>query len=169
MSPTSLVVGPVAIPDAATVTQDSAATDINVVANDVDPAAGGLTLTLASAAASVPTATHTVTISGNKVRFTPAAGFAGAVVVSYTIKDANNVTANGVLDITVTPTALTLNPVAVPDAATVPMPWLIVTVVAFVLDQVSVDAAPDVMEAGAPLIVTVGSVGGAAVVVNDET
>ena len=49
----------------------------------------------------------------------------------------------------------------VPDAATVPMPRSIETLVAFVLDQVSVDAAPDVMEAGEALIVTVGSVGGA--------
>ena len=49
----------------------------------------------------------------------------------------------------------------VPDAATVPMLWSIETVVAFVLDQVSVDAAPDVMDVGEALIVTVGSVGGA--------
>jgi hypothetical protein len=57
----------------------------------------------------------------------------------------------------------------VPDAATVPMPWLIETVVAFVLDHVKIDAAPDVMEVGEALIVTVGSVGGAPVVVKDET
>ena len=48
----------------------------------------------------------------------------------------------------------------VPDAATVPMPWLIETVVAFVLDQVSVDAAPDVIEVGEALSVTAGSGGG---------
>ena len=47
----------------------------------------------------------------------------------------------------------------VPDAVTVPTLWLIETVVAFVLDHVSVDAAPDVMEAGEALIVTVGRVG----------
>ena len=57
----------------------------------------------------------------------------------------------------------------VPDAATVPMLWLMETLVAFVLDQVSVDAAPDVMEAGEALIVTVGSAGGVPVVVKDET
>ena len=45
----------------------------------------------------------------------------------------------------------------VPDAVTVPIPWSIETLVAFVLDQVSVDAAPDVIEAGEALIVTVGS------------
>ena len=52
----------------------------------------------------------------------------------------------------------------VPDAATVPMPWLMETLVAFVLDHVKVDAAPAVMEAGEALIVTVGSVGGAVTV-----
>ena len=46
----------------------------------------------------------------------------------------------------------------VPDVATVPMPWLIETVVAFVLDQVSVDVAPDAMDVGEALIVTVGGV-----------
>ena len=52
----------------------------------------------------------------------------------------------------------------VPDAATVPMPWLIDTVVAFELDHVSVDDAPDVMEVGEALIVTVGTAGGAVTV-----
>ena len=54
----------------------------------------------------------------------------------------------------------------VPDAATVPMPWLIETLVALVLDQVSVEAAPGVIEAGEALSVTVGS-GGGAVTVTD--
>ena len=49
----------------------------------------------------------------------------------------------------------------VPDAATVPMLWSIETVVAFVLDHVSVDDAPDVIDVGEALIVTVGSGGGA--------
>ena len=53
----------------------------------------------------------------------------------------------------------------VPDAATVPMLWSIETVVAFVLDHVSVDAAPDVIEVGEALIVTVGSGGGGVVTV----
>jgi hypothetical protein len=47
----------------------------------------------------------------------------------------------------------------VPDKPTAPMLWLIETLVAFVLDQVSVDAAPAVMEAGEALIVTVGRLG----------
>jgi hypothetical protein len=56
----------------------------------------------------------------------------------------------------------------VPDAATVPMPWLMVTVVAFALDQLKVEAAPEAIEAGEALIVTVGNAGGVPVVVNDE-
>jgi hypothetical protein len=36
----------------------------------------------------------------------------------------------------------------VPEAATVPMPWLMLTDVALVVDQVRVDAAPEVIDAG---------------------
>jgi hypothetical protein len=46
---------------------------------------------------------------------------------------------------------------------------LIETLVAFVLDHVKVDAAPDVMEVGEALIVTVGSAGAVPVVVKEET
>jgi hypothetical protein len=53
----------------------------------------------------------------------------------------------------------------VPDAATVPLPWLIETDVAFVLDHVKIDAAPGVMEVGDAFIVTVGSVGDGVVTV----
>ena len=52
----------------------------------------------------------------------------------------------------------------VPDAVTVPMPWSMATVVAFVLDQVSVDAPPEMMEAGEALNVAVGRVGAAVTV-----
>ena len=47
----------------------------------------------------------------------------------------------------------------VPEAATVPMPWLMETLVALLLDQVRVDAAPTVIDAGEALIVTVGRLG----------
>ena len=64
---------PAALPDAATVTQDSGATDIDVLANDVDFAGGGLTLTAATVNTSLPPGVHTVAMAGNQVRFTPAA------------------------------------------------------------------------------------------------
>ena len=115
VSPQSLALGPVAIPDAATVAQDSGATDVNVVANDVDPAAGGLTVTAVSVTSSLPVATHTVSLVANQVRFTPAAGFAGVVVVSYTVTDVNGATSDGLLNVTVSPAALVLGPVAAPD------------------------------------------------------
>jgi hypothetical protein len=119
VSPLDLSIGPVPLPDAAVVTQDSGATDIGVVANDVDLAGGGLTLTGVSVTASQPTAVHTVAIAGNQVRFTPAAGFAGAVVISYTVTDINGNSADGVLSVVVSPLALPVGPLAIPDAAVV--------------------------------------------------
>ena len=115
VSPVALTVGLVAIPDAAVVAQDSGPTDVDVLANDVDFAGGGLSLTNVSIFSSLPSAVHTVVISGNQARFTPAAGFAGVVVVSYTATDVNGETNNGLLIIEVSPTALVLGPVAVPD------------------------------------------------------
>jgi hypothetical protein len=119
VSPLALPVGPIAIPDVALLAQDAAPTDIDVVANDIDFAGGGLTLTGASVTSSLPAGLHTVAIAGNRVRFTPAAGFAGVVVVTYTARDIDNLTYNGVLSIQVTPAALALPPVALPDARTV--------------------------------------------------
>jgi hypothetical protein len=119
VSPLALPVGPVTLPDMVVVMQDSGATDIDVLANDVDPAGGGLTLTAAAATDSLPAATHTVAIVGNQVRFTPAAGFAGIVVVTYTATDVNGNTADGLLNIVVSPLALLSGPVAIPDQAVV--------------------------------------------------
>jgi len=119
VTPANPVVGLVAIPDVATVAQDSAATDIDVLANDVDFAGGGLTLTGANVTSSLPAAAHTVAVVGNKVRFTPAAGFAGVVVITYTASDVDGSIANGVLSIAVSPLAQSTGPVALPDAASV--------------------------------------------------
>jgi len=110
---------PLPVPDIATVTQDSAATVIPVLANDVDPAGGGLTVTAVSTLASLPAATHTVSHDGSAVSFTPTAGFAGVVTLRYTARGANNLTAEGLVTVTVTPALLTLPPVALPDVLTV--------------------------------------------------
>src|SRR5262245_50561185 len=48
----------------------------------------------------------------------------------------------------------------VPDAATVPMPWSMLTVVALAVDQVNVDAAPIVIDVGDAESVAVGIGGG---------
>jgi hypothetical protein len=119
ISPLDVAVGPVPVPDAVVVAQDSAANDIDVLANDVDPAGGGLTLTGVVVTASVPTATHTVSISGNQVRFTPAAGFAGSVLVTYTATDIDGNSAQGVLSVVVSPLDLVIGPVPLPDAVVV--------------------------------------------------
>jgi len=119
VSPLVVAPGPVPVPDAAVVPQDSAATDIDVLINDVDPAGGGLTLSNVMAFSSVPMATHTLAINADQVRFTPEAGFVGTVVVTYTATDVNGASADGVLSIVVSPLALALGPVPVPDAATV--------------------------------------------------
>ena len=44
-----------------------------------------------------------------------------------------------------------------PDVATVPMPWLMLTDVALVLDHESVDAAPEAIDVGDAVSVAVGS------------
>jgi hypothetical protein len=119
VSPLALAVGPVPIPDAVVVMQDSAATDIDVLANDVDLAGGGLTLSAPTVTASEPAAAHTLAVVGNQVRFTPAAGFAGIVVVTYTATDVEGDSANGVLNIVVSPLDLPVGLVAIPDAAIV--------------------------------------------------
>lgn len=108
-------VPPVPLPDLATLAQNSGATAIDVLANDVDPAAGGLTLTAASVLVSLPPAAHTVAVVGNQVQFTPAAGFAGVVTVSYTVTDANGSTGTGLLTLTVTPALPIALPAAVGD------------------------------------------------------
>ena len=106
---------PIAVPDVATVAQDSGATNVDVLANDVDVAGGGLVLSAPSVTASLPITTHSVSVNGNQLRFTPAAGFAGVVTVSYTATDTNGNSATGLLNLVVTPTALALPPVALPD------------------------------------------------------
>lgn len=105
---------PLAMPDIVTVSQDSTPTLIDVLANDISPSGATLSLTAASQLLSLPDAVHAVSVSSGQVSFTPAAGFAGAVTLSYTISDGTN-TANGTVLITVQPAALTPAPVALPD------------------------------------------------------
>ncbi len=108
-------VPPVPLPDLATVAQDSGATLIDVAGNDIDPAAGGLTLTAVDALVSLPLASHAFAIVGNQLQVIPAAGFAGVVTASYTVTDANGATAVGLLTLTVTPTLVIPLPLAIDD------------------------------------------------------
>lgn len=114
VQPEVLAVPPLALPDLATVTQDSGATLIAVLSNDISPTGAALTVTEVSQLLSLPDATHTVSLSGDQVSFTPAAGFAGVVTLQYTISDGIN-TGTGTVAVTVTPSALVPAPVALPD------------------------------------------------------
>ncbi|MDO9451876.1 MAG: Ig-like domain-containing protein [Stagnimonas sp.] len=164
VAPSALpAVPPVPLPDLATLAQDSTATAIDVLVNDVDPAGGGLTLTAASVLVSLPPAAHTVAVVGNRVQFTPAAGFAGVVTVSYTVTDANGATGTGLLTITVVPAVLVALPAAVGDVGS-----LVVTLLSGSTGSFDV-LANDIDPAGGgltlqnlrfqnPLLATVGSV-----------
>jgi large repetitive protein len=103
---------PIAVADAAFVTEDYPAT-IDVVANDSDPDGDALAIT------SVTQGAHgTVTISNaHHVSYAPGPDYNGADAFSYTISDGHGGTATAGVAITVT--SVDDPPVAVADAATV--------------------------------------------------
>ena len=103
-------------PDAA---DDAASTapgtpvDVPVLANDTDPNEGDV-LTVTSA--TQPAHGTTVLLSDGSVRYTPAAGWAGADTFSYAITDGRGLSDTA----TVTVTTANTPPVANPDAASTP-------------------------------------------------
>lgn len=101
---------PVAVADTATVIEEGTVT-IPVAANDTDPENSALTLM------SVTQGAHgTVTIlTGNQVRYQPAANYSGPDTFTYTIRDPGNLTSTGTVSVTVTP--INDPPVAVADSA----------------------------------------------------
>ena len=104
---------PVAVNDAATTAEDTAAT-ITVLTNDTD--LDGDTLSVTSV--TVPAhGTATVNPDGT-IAYTPSANFNGADSFSYTIGDTNGGTATGTVSVTVT--NANDAPVAVNDSATTP-------------------------------------------------
>ncbi|WBA17510.1 VCBS domain-containing protein [Salinivibrio kushneri] len=76
-------VGPMATDDTATGLEDSGAIVIDVLANDIDPDGGTLTITNAT----VPAEQGTVDIVNGKLEFTPASNFNGEATLSYTVSD----------------------------------------------------------------------------------
>jgi uncharacterized protein (TIGR03382 family) len=106
---------PTANNDAVTVVEDSAATVVNVLANDTTAPDTGETLTVT--AVTQPATGGTVTLAGGVVRFTPAANFSGTTTFTYTVSDGNGGTATAT--VTVTVTAVNDAPDAVNDAFTV--------------------------------------------------
>lgn len=101
---------PIARNDTATTPFGQAVT-IDALANDSDP--DGDTLTLLGVAAP---AHGTATRSGNRVVYTPAAGYSGSDRFTYTIDDGHGATATATITVTTAP-ALNRAPIAVDDAA----------------------------------------------------
>ena len=104
VQPSALTPAPVALPDVGLATSGVAPTPVNfdVLANDVDPAGGGLTLTGASITVELPPGAGSVAIVGNQVVYTPASLYVGSVTVSYSADDTLGRTTSGTLIITVT-------------------------------------------------------------------
>src|SRR5262249_24065587 len=88
---------PVATDDTATTNED-AATTISVLANDSDPDDVTLTVT------GVGTASHgTVSYTSTGVTYTPAANYHGSDSFTYTVSDGHGGTAQGSVEVTVSP------------------------------------------------------------------
>ena len=105
---------PVAIADTATVSEDSATTSIDVIANDTDVDLGNI---LSLTTVSTPgTGTVSISLDGVSVDYTPSADFNGTEVITYTVSDGTD-TATGTLTVTVTP--VNDAPEAIADTATV--------------------------------------------------
>ncbi|ADO74013.1 Ig-like domain-containing protein [Stigmatella aurantiaca] len=105
---------PTAVNDSFTVAEDSAATVMDVLANDRIAPDTGETLTVTSV---TQPANGTVTFTAANVSFTPAANFNGSTSFAYTISDGNGGTATATVTVTVTP--VNDPPVANDDAFTV--------------------------------------------------
>ena len=103
---------PVAADDAYTVAEDSAATLLDVLANDSD--ANGDVLTI-SAVTQPAAGAGSVVNNGTSVSYTPALNFNGNATFSYTITDGNGATTTANVSVNVTP--VNDNPIAVDDAA----------------------------------------------------
>jgi hypothetical protein len=115
---------PIANDDAPTTPYQTAKT-IDVLSNDIDPENQALTLTKlesvssSSGGTSINTNSGTVSISNNKVVYTPNAEFYGTDNFTYTVKDSQNVTDTATVTVTVEPPP-NLAPVPGSDTATTP-------------------------------------------------
>ncbi len=107
---------PTATADFAGVAPNTAATAINVLANDSSAPDTGETLTII-AVTQPANGTVVITGGGTGLTFQPAANFSGTTSFSYTISDGNGGTASAT--VTVTVSAGNLPPVANADTATV--------------------------------------------------
>lgn len=105
-----------AVNDTFTVVRNSAATNINVLANDAF--AVGVTGTLTLSSLGTPSNGGTVSIQNNQLRYQPAASFVGTETVTYTATDNTGLARTATLTVTVSSTTIA-PPTAVNDAFTV--------------------------------------------------
>ncbi len=103
---------PVATDDTATTDEDTPV-DIDVLANDIDPEGGALTVSDATS----PNGDVVINADGT-ITFTPDENFNGETTISYTVTDADGNQDTGTVDVTVTP--VNDAPVAEDDTATTP-------------------------------------------------
>ena len=94
---------PIAVDDSLSLPQDSAAVLLDVLANDADPEGQPLVLVSASAIAGLVEVT-----SGNLLRYTPPAGFAGSDSIVYEIADDLDQRSTAQVNVTITPPVLAL-------------------------------------------------------------
>ncbi len=104
---------PVAVADNFPIPGDTTGNPLNVLAND--NAGGGENQPLTITQVSTPSNGGTVTINGNSLSYSPAAGFDGTETFSYTISD-GQATASATVTITVEPATI---PFARRDTATI--------------------------------------------------
>ncbi len=95
--------GPIANADTVSVQEESAATTINVLANDVAAPGGGQTLTVTAVGTTNHGCSVTVGTGGANVVYTPAANFQGTETFTYTLSDGEK-TSTGTVTVTVTNT-----------------------------------------------------------------
>ena len=103
-------VPPTAVGDAATVSEDSGATAIDVLANDTDPDGGAKSVVAKTDGSN---GTVVITGGGSGVTYQPAANFCGSDSFTYTLNGGSSAT------VTVTVTCVADDPVAVADSAVV--------------------------------------------------
>ena len=104
--------GPNAVSDSFTVDGNSTANAFDVLSNDSDPDGDAISIVAVGAAAH-----GTATISGNKILYTPAGGYAGPDGFSYTIADPKGLTSVAAVAITVIAISVNHPPSAQPDYA----------------------------------------------------
>jgi hypothetical protein len=96
---------PVAREDVVTTARDLPV-ELDPLANDLDPAGGGLRLV----GIGLPVHGELVPAGGGRLRYTPAAGFVGTETVAYTLRDAEGRLAEGLIRFEVAPVAGDVRP-----------------------------------------------------------